>query len=203
MSNPSQSIDSKSRLIGLFFLCMAVLLVSAVLCRAPGRVLDGLPLAHWSAVAPFGYLEVVAVHVFSGLPICWLLAARIRPWFGVAKPGDIAGIVLLGGLLAVATLYLGGTSVLRVSAGGRFWLRIFWVAALQLPWCVAAACVLRSAKQLTAETPLPRLGAAVFFGGGSFAHGARWGRGAKGITDRRELCCHETVHASLGAYRCA
>ena len=130
-------------LLGFLFLAAALLLVPSVLIRAPGKMVDGLPLPGWSVIVPFGSLDVALVHVFAGLAICWGLVFHLRPKMGEANRTTVAILIVLGGSLAALTLHYGGlTGFEGWSAGGRFWLRMFWVVVLQLPWCLAAVIVL-------------------------------------------------------------
>src|SRR5262245_57624687 len=92
-------------------------------------------------MAPFGWHEVLAVHLLAGLPLAWWLAGRIP-----GRRGQLwcIGAIGVGLLLAAGSLSFGGAIAAwldAVDAGpvGRFMARLVVCLILQLPWCVAAS----------------------------------------------------------------
>lgn len=142
MDTSTSSVDERSPAlsrVGLLLLPIGTLINALVLCRTPGRIVDGLPLNTWSAVAPFGHVEVAVVHLIFATAIGWL-AARLLSHFLDRQTSALS--VLCGGVIAVLTLYFADFSGLEIglaaTAGVRVWIRTLWATVLQLPWCIAA-----------------------------------------------------------------
>ena len=153
-ANAAQSTNQvldRRRLLGGLFLLISLLLCGAVLLRMPGQIVDRLYLPRWAAIAPFGRFEVVFVHLVAGLAIALTLANLVRPWFGSENRNAVTFAAIIGGVVAVLTLYLAPVSRQSVNP---FWIRILWTLALQLPWCLAASLVLPTPRNTLAGWPL-------------------------------------------------
>ncbi len=126
-----------------------------VLIRPPGRMVDMLPLSAWSAIPPFGTVGVVFVQIVATFALSWSVAATIRRSLGRATFSRVGALAIVAGGCAVITLYAGDAIAAnwigQAAAGARFLLRLLWAFILQVPWCVAAAMLLKPAVEQPSE----------------------------------------------------
>ena len=139
--HPSRAVPLKQALASWAMLVGGVTLSIAVLLRIPGRFVDGLPLRTWTAIPPFGRIEVVVVHLIAALAASWAVSRVLLSKFELGTRPTVLFCGALGGLSALGTLNFGTLTGLEsaVADGNiRFWVRTFWAVGLVFPWCLAA-----------------------------------------------------------------